>query len=113
MIRMNHQMLLLISSELRGWDAVQLDPELARIANGGIVHRDQCFLLADAAKGKTNVSINDMQDRTGYECFINHIHIDDYTVVDSGRQTVRFAAAILGKWKEGGFEGKLNAIISL
>lgn len=39
--------------------------------------------------------MSDFQDRTGLECFINAIHIDDYTDLDAYEQAVWFITELM------------------
>jgi hypothetical protein len=52
-----------------------LSPELSSILASGFVEEKGCVLLAS----ETHDSVFDRaahQDETGYECFINHVHIE-------------------------------------
>ena len=55
-----------------------LTPELARIADSGLMPLQGCNILREFAEMKTNASPRDFPDKSGYEAFINSIHIDDY-----------------------------------
>ena len=39
---------------------------------------DGSILLADEYERSRSVSFKDFPDRTGYECFVNHVHVEDY-----------------------------------
>src|SRR5262249_56664019 len=58
-------------------------------------------------------AINDFPDRTGYECFVNHIHIDDYVSEDIVNQSIGYASKVLHKWNDEKFDGELISIISV
>ena len=51
-------------------DESALSPELSRILNSGFVKENGCVFLASENRVR-----NDQQDDTGYECFINHVHV--------------------------------------
>ena len=55
-------------------DASALSPDLLRILARGFVEEQGCVLLA-AVERATEVARSVGQDDTGYECFINHLHI--------------------------------------
>lgn len=57
-------------------DAPTLSPELAGVLNAGFVEELGCVLLASQARGSAFVR-EATQDETGYECFINHLHVRD------------------------------------
>jgi hypothetical protein len=84
---MNGPFVSLLKS-LRNERRLPLTEQLDAIANDGIVVIGECYLLSREANGETNATINNFPDKTGYECFINHIHIDDYVSEDSA---VRFS----------------------
>jgi hypothetical protein len=72
-----------------GIDAGKLQPTLAGVAdreincsNDGIVFSGQ------------HGSRHDFPDTTGYECFANHIHIDDYVLKRSSEYLVEQALAL-------------------
>jgi hypothetical protein len=112
-IRMNHAFVSALTA-MRGWRELQLDVGLATIVNEGIIRRSGgCFLLSSAANLQTNATVDRTQDQTGYECFVNHIHIDDHVPEDAARQAICFAAAVLDKWHEQSFEGVFNSIVTV
>lgn len=111
MIRMNRR-LSLFSGALESWSSVALHPSLKLIAKKGFIQRNGCFLLAAAADGRTNATASDFEDRTGYECFINHIHIDDYVKEAPAAQAFCFVFAVLSRWRQQWRFGTLNSIVA-
>jgi hypothetical protein len=110
MIRMNGPFVSLLKS-LRNERRLPLKEQLDAIANDGLVVIDECYLLSKEAHNTINVAINDFPDKTGYECFINHIHIDDYVSEDLVNQSISYASKVLHKWNEQQFDGELISII--
>jgi hypothetical protein len=55
----------------------QLAAELRRLVEPGIVEQDGCWLLASQLKAGTAGQRQHFPDRTGYEAFVNHIHVED------------------------------------
>jgi hypothetical protein len=51
-----------------------LSPELSRVLAAGFVEEAGCLLLASEARYST-VARDATLDDTGYECFINHLHV--------------------------------------
>jgi hypothetical protein len=83
---------------------------LRSIADAGFVVLNECFLL-ERATSVTNATINDFSDKTSYECFMNHIHVDEYADDDLENQSIEYASTVLNKWKEKNLSGELIAII--
>jgi len=55
---------------------IVLSPELSRVLAGGFVEERGCVLLASEAHNSAWTRVADTHDETGYECFINHLHIE-------------------------------------
>lgn len=64
-----------------------LQPPLASLLAAGIVEQDSCLLLAALVNINTNATKHSFPDLTGYECFLNHLHVSDY--VDSGEVLIQ------------------------
>jgi hypothetical protein len=97
---------------LRNRNRTLLVPPLKRIADAGIVAIDGCFLLREFA---TNV-IRDRKvfsDDIEYECFVNHVHLDNYVSDHVVDQSLGYASTVLSHWNECKFDGELIAIIAL
>ncbi len=58
-------------------DPKALPQKLLALLNGGFVEEDQCVFLA-LLKKSAPVKRIDFHNRTQYECFVNHIHIEEY-----------------------------------
>lgn len=110
MIRLNRRFIRSLEI-FRDGNKMPLAPKLDQIIERGIVPIDGCFLLGESVKGRTNATTKDFPDRTGYECFINHIHVEDYVSDDLVNQTISFARKVLKKWDHQKHGGELNAII--
>ena len=75
-------------------DPRALPQKLLMVLNGGFVEEDQCVFLSSLKK-RTPVKRIDFPDCTGYECFVNHIHVEDY--LENGRPSaVRDVGTRLG-----------------
>lgn len=68
--RMRH---LLGAQKFRG----PLDPRLAYVLRSGFTEEGDCVLLSALHAGYS-LSLGSRLDRTGLECFVNHLHIGDY-----------------------------------
>jgi hypothetical protein len=111
MIRMNRAFVHAIRS-LRVEGKRPLVSELKEIARGGIIDIDGCSLLAREV-GHTNATVNDFPDKTGFECFVNHIHVDEYASEFLADQTICFVSEVLNEWNKKYADGELNAIVGL
>ena len=91
-----------------------LAESLLDLLAGGFVIDDGCAFLAALKTRGGNSRLDSFPDRTGYECFINSIHIDDYVASDFVLQACLFVETLFESWR--GAEGtgcrKLQAIIS-
>jgi hypothetical protein len=111
MIRMNSLFVDRISSLRSGITQISLEATLSKIVDGGIISVHDNYLLKELANVETNVTTESFQDKTGYECFMNHLHIEEYAGEQPMTQAVLFAAGVLTKWVNQKFDGKLVAII--
>jgi hypothetical protein len=58
-------------------DPKALPQKLLALLNAGFVEVDQCVFLV-VLKKTASVQRLDFPDLTSYECFVNHIHIEEY-----------------------------------
>jgi len=56
-------------------DGSALSPELSSVLDAGFVEEKGCVLLAAKARGSALAPAK--EDETGFECFINHLHVED------------------------------------
>lgn len=75
-----------------------LPADLASIADGGFYEKEGCEFLCYFKDMRTNVDLGSFEDKTGYECFINSIHIDDYVEVQWLGTALQFVDRLLGSW---------------
>jgi hypothetical protein len=54
---------------------IALSPEMSGVLARGFVEEQGCVLLASQAHNSAWTRVDDTHDETGYECFINHLHI--------------------------------------
>lgn len=76
----NKRMLRLIRrAEEDGLQRNGLDPELATLVDKGFVQRYGCiFLSGFEENARLRDSRKGLVDKTGVECFANHLHVKDY-----------------------------------
>ena len=111
MIRLNQ----LIIPSLRAFSGPTrtIDSGLASLADSGFSSENGCFFLTDLRGGSTNARLSDFPDRTGYECFVNHVHIDDFVTAEIMSQTLRFVWRVLHNWSPQNPNGPLISIASI
>jgi len=61
-----------------------LDPGLQAIVSRGLSEHDGCWLLTELFHPESSTPRSAFPDDTGYEAFINHVHLDDVIDVASG-----------------------------
>ncbi|RJG12039.1 hypothetical protein D3879_01550 [Pseudomonas cavernicola] len=110
MLAMNKKMDQVIQGS--SWDGRMLPPELSELLAPGFFKRDGCTFLASLAKGDTNVSASDFPDKTGYECFVNSVHIDDYVECDYVVYACLFVEEFFNAWRSSNSSEIARAIIS-
>jgi hypothetical protein len=63
-------------------------------------------------KNHTNVSNEDFIDKTGYECFVNSINIDELVEKDYCAQGLLFCSEVFNKWKKESDEKLMSIFIA-
>jgi hypothetical protein len=86
-MRLNARMRRLIPEA--GSNARKLQPTLAGVADREITYTEDGIVFS-GQHGRRH----DFPDTTGYECFANHIHIDDYVLERSPEYLVEQALAL-------------------
>lgn len=77
-----------------------LKPEFQKIVNGGILEENGCYFLKVLYEKKGNATINEFPDKTGYECFVNHIHIDDLVENPKLEDAIAFSKILITSIKK-------------
>jgi hypothetical protein len=63
---------------LKNWHSLELPIDLAKIVHSPFDEINHCFLLRSLNLKYTNAKLSDFPDKTGFEAFINHFHLDDF-----------------------------------
>jgi hypothetical protein len=58
-------------------DPRALPQKLLVLLNEGFLEEEDCVFFSRLKK-QSHVQRLDFPDRTGYECFVNHVHVEDY-----------------------------------
>jgi len=90
---------------------VVIEGELERIARSDFVERDGCIFIA-ALNPQSHMSLDSFPDRTGYECFVNSVHIDDYVSDDLLATAISWLSLVLDQWNKFGLPGVLQGSVS-
>lgn len=89
----------------------ELNPSLKCIPRGGFEQRDGCYFLRSLSTS-TNVTRDSFADRTGYECFVNSLHVEDYDPLAPLSQAVLLVKEVFLAWNALQQSLKLTAILS-
>ncbi|MFJ3005916.1 hypothetical protein [Pseudomonas fluorescens] len=89
-----------------------LSVELSSIVEQGFFQKDGCEFLSFFKESTIHVGLSHFEDRTGYECFINSIHIDDYVDNNWLVSALQFANRLLEGWSIASHSEKLQVIVS-
>ncbi|MGY6126083.1 hypothetical protein ACW9YV_11460 [Paraburkholderia strydomiana] len=89
-----------------------LESSLGMIADRGFQTREGCHFLTALLSTATNVTKANFPDCTGYECFVNSLHIEDYANEAPLSQGLQFVMQIFGIWTASIPTMTLNAIVS-
>jgi hypothetical protein len=93
MIKANDKMVPYLFELIVGGKKRELSPRLKALLNGGIIEEDGCWFLAKCRSG-AKATIAECQDRTGLECFVNKVHIDEADRVALLDQGIAFVDAL-------------------
>ncbi|WDH25786.1 hypothetical protein [Pseudomonas chlororaphis] len=110
MVKMNKKM----EEALKGikWEGWELPVQLFDLLPQGFVEDSGCVFLTSLASMKTNATESDFLDRTGRECFVNSVHIDDYVSSDYLVNACLFVEAVFEKWRRQDKNRIFQAVIS-
>jgi hypothetical protein len=69
-----------MKSLLAGCDVKQgvLAPQLSNVLAQGLIHSEGCIILKSQMELVSSEVRKRFTDKTGFECFVNHIHVEDY-----------------------------------
>ncbi|OZI19137.1 hypothetical protein CAL26_15905 [Bordetella genomosp. 9] len=87
--------------------------ELKRIADEGFNGKDDCFFLTALLRKAGSVTRSRFYDRTGYECFVNSLHIEDYDNRAPLEQAIQFVSYVFGAWQLLGSSVSLVAVVNV
>ena len=89
-----------------------LPAALLALISDGFVTQEGCSFLRGLYMLKGNASPSMFPDETGYECFVNHVHIDHGSAAEPLPLAMVFADGIGRAWLSSGSMESLRAIVS-
>jgi hypothetical protein len=110
MVKMNKRM----AEEFRhlNFDGKLLSPKLSNLLSDGFVAMNGCIFLKSLSDLQTNATQPNFPDKTGYECFVNSIHIDDYVDDEYVVNACLFLEALFKSWRQLLNEKVIRAIVA-
>ena len=60
-------------------DPKTLSQKLQQLLASPLIEEEGCVFLAQLRARVPTVKLADFQNRTAYECYVNHIHVEDYS----------------------------------
>jgi len=76
----------------------QLNVALQELLSEGFIFYKGCYFLKSLYKQQNHINQSDFIDSTGYECFINSIHFDDYVNNSVFEQALLFSNNLIKVW---------------
>lgn len=110
MIVINEKMIPIYRS--LDWGKQKLDKKLHHLTSKGFTHINNCYFLKQLYEMQKSANLEDFVDKTGYECFVNSIHIDDYLKSDFIIQGYLFLDKVFKLWNQLGNSHRLKGYLS-
>jgi len=107
---LNYKMLLCIFKQIS--ENKKLNDNLNHLLLEGFLFYEDCCFLTTLYKQQNHINKSDFIDKTGYECFINSVHIDDYVEKDLFEQVILFSIKLIELWNNQNNKLILNMILS-
>lgn len=64
---------------------------------------ENCYFIEYLHRQSGNATLSHFPDETGYECYVNHFHIDDCPIDEQALVALSLCVAIGERWRLGGF----------
>jgi hypothetical protein len=111
-MRVNAKMQTLLHT-FAGVARKELPPALRYLVADRFLTDAGCFFLEGLYRQKGNASRRSFQDEVGYECYVNHIHLDDFAQEDLLRLGLACMQEVGNNWARQSFAETLRVILSL
>ena len=89
-----------------------LPRHFSSILKSELIKKDDCVFVKSLLAQCDAVSSNNFPDKTGYECFVNHIHIDGIELEKALKIGVAFLNQISIIIRKFGIHGAIRGIVS-
>lgn len=98
-----------------GFSKIILNDELGRIANSGFLENRSCFLISEmyGSEYDSYDIKKDFTDETGFEAFVNHLHIEDYCSSKLVSNAICYMSQVFDNWNLVYGDKKLRFIYSI
>ena len=94
-MEMNTKMQSLFCELHKNTNKILLPNEILTLLRKGMRQENGCLFLSALKELGSSVSASNFEDRPGYECFINKIHLDDYIDKDYLLYAILYCREIL------------------
>lgn len=78
---------------------MKINLNLNLIAESGFEIKDDCYFISELLPMSKSVGRENFSDCTGYECFVNSVHVEDYDEDFPLCQSVKFTAMVFERWR--------------
>jgi hypothetical protein len=87
------------------WHASNLERQIAArirlpdvVPSGEFIAAEGCYFIDSLYENRGNATIDSLYDETGFECYVNHIHLEHYGPAERLVMALRVCAIIEEKW---------------
>lgn len=110
MATINNKMKLYMCSLLKKENT--LDDNLNKLISYGLIYRHGCCFLKQFHDSRSHVKEEDFVDKTGMECFINSLYINDYAEDNFFINSLLFVDRLAEEWRKMRIDRHMKVIIS-
>lgn len=90
----------------------QINQELLKLIDNGFTMLNECVFLRSLLLRNKNAKLENFPDKTGFECYVNSIHIDDFDNSNDFEQAITFLLELFRAWNMAFPNRVLRAIVS-
>lgn len=88
----------------------KLPVPLYDIVNNGFIQKGGCYIFSFFDGKRTHSPIDDFADKTGYECFVNSLVMEDYIMDDYYVTAYYVILHVFIRWKKEKYNCRLRSI---
>ncbi len=70
-----------------------------RLSRTSFILEEDCYFVEYLYNKRGNATLSLFQDETGYECYVNHFHVDDYHGEDKVMACVKLCVVMSERWR--------------